>query len=57
MQQIVEQFPELFSNNTGEFKRDPIKIHVKPNATTVVQPPQRIPLHYIDHLHDEINGG
>ena len=54
MQQIVEQFPELFSNNARKFKGDPIKIHVKPNATPVVQPPQHIPLHCIDHLHDEI---
>ena len=54
MQQIVEQFPELFSNNARKFKGDPIKIHVKPNATRVVQPPQHIPLHCIDYLHDEI---
>ena len=54
MQLILEQFPELFSNNMGKFKGDPIKINVRLNVNPVVQPPRRIPLHYVDRLHDEI---
>ena len=54
MQQILAQFPEHFSSNTGKFKGDPVKIHVRPNANPVVQPPRRIPLHYVDQLRDEI---
>ena len=54
MQQILEQFPELFSNNTRKFKGDPIKIHVRSNVNPVVEPPQRIPLHYVDRLLAEI---
>ena len=54
MQQILEQFPESFSDNTRKFKGDRIKIHVRPNVNLVVQPPRHIPLHYVDRLHDEI---
>ena len=54
MQQILKQFPQLFSNKTGKFKGDPIKIHVRPNINPVVQPPRCIPLHYVDRLHNEV---
>ena len=54
MQQILEQFPELFSNNTRKFKGDPIEIHARPNVNPVVQPPWHIPLHYVDRLLAEI---
>ena len=54
MQQILEQFPESFSDNTRKFEGDRIKIHVRPNVNLVVQPPRHIPLHYVDRLHDEI---
>ena len=54
MQQILEQFPESFSDNTRKFKGNRIKIHVRPDVNLVVQPPRHIPLHYVDRLHDEI---
>ena len=31
-----------------------MKIHARPNVNPVVQPPQCIPLYYVDQLHDEI---
>ena len=54
MEAIVKQFPEVFSDKTGKFKGDPIKIHVKPNAMPVIQPPRRIPLHYREKAKKEI---
>ena len=50
MGNIIEQFPNVFSNSTGKFKGRPIKLHIKPDAVPVIQPPRRIPLHYVSRL-------
>ena len=46
MNSLMKQFPDLFTNKTGRYKGEPIKIQVKPNAVPVIQPPRRIPLQY-----------
>jgi hypothetical protein len=47
---IFNEFPQLFSNQTGKFKGEPIKIHVKPDAVPVIQATRRIPMHYVNPL-------
>ena len=42
------------SAKTGKFQGPPIKIQVHPNATPMIQQPQRIPLHYMERLQSEI---
>ena len=54
MKKIISQFPALFSAKTGKFQGPPIKIQVHSNATPVVQPSLRIPLHYMERLQSEI---
>ena len=54
MDKIKSQFPTVFTNATGKFKGDPIKIQVKPGAIPVIQPPRRIPLHYVERTKGEI---
>ena len=54
LKKLISQFLALFSAKTVKFQGPPIKIQVHPNATPVIQPPQRIPLHYVERLHSEI---
>ena len=51
---IFNEFPQLFSNHTGKFKGEPVRIHVKPDAKPVIQATRRIPMHYINPLKKEI---
>ena len=55
MKKLISQFPALFSAKTGRFQGPPIKIQVHPNATPMIQPPRRIPLHYVERLQIKIN--
>ena len=54
MEEIVSEFPKLFTNATGKVKGPPIEIQVRENAVPVVQPQRRIPLHYMDRLKTEL---
>ena len=54
MKQLMDKFPQLFSDKTGKFKGDPIKIQVNSDAKPVIQAPRRIPLHYRDRLKKEL---
>ena len=51
---FISEFPQLFSNKTGKFKGDPIKIHVKADAVPVIQAARRIPMHYLNPTKREI---
>ena len=51
---IFNEFPQLFSNHTGKFKGEPVRIHVKPDAKPVIQATRRIPMHYVNPLKKEI---
>ena len=45
MQDIIKDFPSVFTDTTERFRGEPIKIQVKSNAVPVIQAPRRIPLH------------
>ena len=49
-----KQFSSTFTHSTGKFHGAPIKIQIDKNATAVIQPRRRIPLHYIDRLETEL---
>ena len=55
MTNIVNKFPNLFSNKTGKFIGSPIEIQTLPNACPTIQPQRKIPLHYVNKLKTEIN--
>ena len=55
MAEFDQEFSSVFSHSSGKFVGDPIKIHMKSNAITVVQPPRGIPLHYVPKLKAEID--
>ena len=54
MKSMSDSFPKLFANKTGKFKGPPIKVQLHPNATPVIQPPRKIPLHYLKPLETEL---
>ena len=55
MSTLINNYPNLFSDKTGKFTGKPIKIQFDENASPVIQPTRRIPLHYIDSLNTEID--
>lgn len=54
MKRLVEDFPKLFTDNTGKVKGPPIKIQIRKDAVPVIQPSRRIPLHYMERLKSEL---
>ena len=54
MEKIRNEFSDVFTDTTGKVKGTPIKIQVREDAIPVIQPPRRIPLHYIDRLEAEL---
>ena len=55
MQALTNTFPWLFQDKTGKLKGHPIKIQLHPNAMPTIQPPRRIPVHYMEPLEKELN--
>ena len=53
MEKMKMQFADVFSNRTGKFKGQPIRIQFE-EATPVVQPRRKVPLPYIDRLKKEL---
>jgi len=54
MDKIKEKFSNVFSDRTGKFRGAQIRIQVEKDATPVIQPRRKIPLHYVDKLEVEI---
>ena len=54
MSKIKEKFSDVFSDKTGKFRGAQIRIQVEKDATPVIQPRRKIPLHYVDKLEEEI---
>ena len=54
MQDIVKDFPLVFTNTTRRFSGEPIKIQIKSNAVPVRQASRRIPLHFSERAKAEL---
>ena len=55
MNKIIKENSSVFSNKTGKFTGNPIKVHMKEGATPRVAPSRPIPLQYIPKLKKETN--
>ena len=51
---IITQHPSVF-RSLGKMKAEPIQLHIKPNASPVIQPPRPIPYHLKDTFDDAIH--
>ena len=53
MEQIVEEYRDMFGG-VGKYKGPAVKIQLKEGVKPVIQPPRRIPLHYVEPLKDHL---
>ena len=51
---MINQFPSVFTDVTGRFQGEPIKIQLKSDMSPVIQPPRRVPMHYRERLRQEL---
>ena len=54
MKAMISQFPSVFTDVTGKFQSEPIKIQLKLGMSPVIQPPHRVPMHYQERLRQEL---
>ena len=54
MNQILEEYSDIMSGGIGKYKGDPVKIQMEEGVTPVIQPPRRVPLHYVQPLKDHL---
>ena len=50
---LINKFPSVFTDLTGKFQGEPIKIQLKSDVSPVIQPPRRVPMHYRERLRQE----
>ena len=59
IQKLIHDYEDIFQG-IGKNKGDPVKIQVREGIQPVIQPPRRIPIHYLkplqDHLEELIQG-
>ena len=53
MEKLTNEFEDIF-HGIGKYEGPEVKIRIKENATPVIQPPRRIPLHYVKPLEDHM---
>ena len=54
MQALISEFPLVFTEVTGKFQDEPIKIQLKSDASPVIQPPRRVLIHYRERLRGKL---
>ena len=55
MQELVHQFPDVFTDKTGKFDGKHIKIQISEDVTPIIQPSRKIPMHYLERTKAEIS--
>ena len=53
MNELVTEFDDIFQG-VGRYRGEPVKIQMTDNVLPIIQPPRRIPLHYIQPLKDHL---
>ena len=53
MDRIIQDHKELFEG-VGKYNGEPVRIQLEENVKPVIQPPRRIPLHYVQPLNDHL---
>ena len=53
MTELVEEFGDIFKG-IGKYRGEPVKIQLTDNVVPIIQPPRRIPLHYIQPLKEHL---
>ena len=53
MDKLAHEFEDIFKG-IGKYRGEPVKIQLTDNVSPIIQPPRRIPLHYIQPLKDHL---
>ena len=53
MEETAKKFKDIFGG-VGKYEGPEVKIQVKEGVIPVIQPPRRIPLHYVQPLKDHL---
>ena len=53
MEKIKEEFKGIFGG-VGKYKGDPVRIQMDERVKPIIQPPRKIPLHYVKPLEDHL---
>ena len=53
MDKLATEFEDIFKG-IGKYRGEPVKIQLTDNVLPIIQPPRRIPLHYVQPLKDHL---
>ena len=53
MNKLVKDYAGIFQG-IGEYRGEPVRIKVDKDASPIIQPPRRIPLHYVEPLKEHL---
>ena len=54
MKALINQFPSVFTDVTGKFQGEPIRIKLESDMSPVIYHPRRVPMHYCERLRNEL---
>ena len=53
MDEMAKEYEDIFQG-IGKYRGEPVKIQLTANVSPIIQPPRRIPLHYVQPLKDHL---
>ena len=53
MDKLFKEYEDIFKG-IGKYRGEPVKIQLTDNVLPIIQPPRRIPLHYVQPLKDHL---
>ena len=53
MNKLAKEYEDIFQG-IGKYRGEPVKIQLTANVSPIIQPPRRIPLHYVQPLKDHL---
>ena len=53
MDELAKEYEDIFQG-IGKYRGEPVKIQLTANVSPIIQPPRRIPLHYVQPLKDHL---
>ena len=54
MKALINQFPSVFADVKGKVQGEPIRIQLKSDMSSVIQPSRRVPMQYRERLRQEL---
>ena len=55
MAKILEEYADIMMGGIGKYNGDPVQIQMAEGVPPVIQPPRRVPMHYVQPLKDHLD--